>query len=94
MDEDDLQFTWKQFNSIFIIYEISPGVYSLKDISEAVYTKSNHEMILQIEYVDITMKTKLILTRFGLTFGVLESDGKLFFITLLGSTACWKCKTH
>ena len=81
----------KQF-SYFITYELTPGIYTNKDILEAVYTMVDHEKTLQIEYDDITMKTKLILTRLGLTFGVLRFNEKSFFNTLLGVTQYWDYK--
>ena len=68
LDEDDIQVISKQHNSIFFTNEITPGVYSIKDVSEDVYTRGDHEKTLQIEYDDISRKTKLILTHFGLTF--------------------------
>ena len=37
-------------------------------ISEAVDIMGHHGGTIQIKYDDISMKTKLILTRFGLTF--------------------------
>ena len=43
----------------------------------------DHERTLQIEY-DITMKTKLILKRFGGTFGMLRFDDKSF-LHLIGT---------
>ena len=46
-----------------------PGIHSVRDISETNYNMGDHEGILQIKYDDVSMKTKLILTRFGLTFG-------------------------
>ena len=46
----------------------------------------DHEKTLQIEFDDISMKTKLILTRFGSTFGTLRFDEKAFLNTLLGFT--------
>ena len=77
-DEDDIQLISKQCNSYFITYEIRPGMYTIKDISEAVYTEGDHDGNIQIEYDDISMKTKLILTRVGLTFGTLRFDVKSF----------------
>ena len=52
----------------------------------------DHEGTLQIEYDDDTMKTKLILTRFGLTFGTLRFNEKSFFITSSGFTTYWDFK--
>ena len=76
----------KKCNSNYVTYEISPGICSIKDISKAVYTLGDHEGTLKIEYDDITMKTKLILKRFGGTFGTLRFDEKSLFNTLSGFT--------
>ena len=43
----------------------------IKDFSEAVYIMGDHEGTLQIEDDDLTIKTKLILTRLGSTFSLL-----------------------
>ena len=59
LDEDAIQVILKQINSKFVTYEISPGFYTIKDISEAVYTKSDHDGIIPTGYDDVTMKTKL-----------------------------------
>ena len=47
----------------------------------------DHEGTLGIEYDDVTMKTKLILTRSGRTFGTIRFDAKTFFNILLGFKA-------
>ena len=47
------------------------------------------EGILQIEYDDISMKTKLTLYRFGGTFGTLGFFKKPFFNTLSRFVATW-----
>ena len=44
----------------------------------------DHEGTLQIEYDDFSLKTKLLLTHFGSTFGTLRFDEKSLFKTLLG----------
>ena len=70
----------KQHNEKFITYELSPITYTNKDIAKAVYTKGDHEGALQIEFDHISIKTKLVVTRFGGTFGSLRFDKKSFFI--------------
>ena len=40
----------------------------------------DHEGTLQIDYEDISKKTKLLLTRFSGTFGTLEVDEKSFLL--------------
>ena len=73
----------KEYNSHFITYELSPGIYTIQDISDAVHTFSGHSNIIEIEYNDISMKTKIILKykdlreNFGL--GTLRFDKKIFF---------------
>ena len=47
---------------------------------------------MKIEYDDITTKTKLILKRFGGTFGTLNFYEKSFFSTVLGFTPFWDYK--
>ena len=64
LDEKNIQLILKQFNLYFITYELSPGIYKIKNISEIVYTMGHHEGTLQIEYDDVSMKTKIFLTRF------------------------------
>ena len=79
----------KQFNSIFVVFELSPGIYTIKDFSEAVYTMADHEGTLKIKRDDISMKTKLVSFGFGGTFGTLRFDEKSFFIILLGFLQFW-----
>ena len=83
LDEDENQLISKQYNSNFVTYDITPCIYSIKNISEIVYTMSDHDATLQTEFDDITMKTKLILKRFGGTFGTLRFDDNSFFNTYL-----------
>ena len=61
MDEDDIQLVLKEYNSIFVTYEIPPGVYTIEDSSGAVYTMPNWGT-LRNENDDISMKTKPILS--------------------------------
>ena len=88
LEEEDIQLILKEYNSHFITYELSPGNYTIQVISDAVNTFSGHSDIIQIEYVDISMNTKIILKykdkrdKFGL--GTLRFDKKSFFHTLLG----------
>ena len=83
LDEEDIQLILKEYNSHFITYELSPGIYTIQDISDAVHTFSGHSEIIEIEYDGISMKTKIILKykdfreNFGL--GTLRFDKKIFF---------------
>ena len=92
LGEDDIQLILEQYNSNFVTYELLPGIYTIKDIAETVYTMGDHEGTLQYEYDNITMETKLILTRLGGTFGTLRFDENPFFKTLLGFSPNWYYK--
>ena len=92
LEEDDIQLILKQYNEKFVTYELDPGNHTIEDIQKAVYFLGDHEGTLQIEYDDINKKVKLILTRFGETFGTLRFDKKSFFHTLLGFTPYWDYK--
>ena len=61
LDEEDIQLILKQYNSHFITNELTPGIYTIQDISDAVHTFSGHTEIIEVEYDDISMKTKIIL---------------------------------
>ena len=51
-----------------------------------------HEGTVQFEYDDKSKKTKLILTRFGLTIGTLRFHEKSLFIRLLAFVPFWNYK--
>ena len=57
LDEEDIQLILKQYNSHFITYELTPGTYTIKDVSDTIHTFSGHSEIIQIENDDITKKT-------------------------------------
>ena len=84
LDEEGIQLILKQYNSHFVTYQLNPGIYTIQDISDAVYTFSGDSDIIEIEYDDISMETKIILKykdlreNFGL--GTLKFDKKSFFI--------------
>ena len=83
LDEEDIQLILKQHNSHFVTYELTPGIYTIQDISDTIHTFSGHSEIIEIEYDDITMKTKIFLKykggqdNFGL--GTLRIDEKSFY---------------
>ena len=74
LDEDDIQFILKWYSSHFIIYEIPPRIYTIKDIPGVIYHLEDHEGTLQIEFDDVSMKEKLILTEFVSAFRVLRFE--------------------
>ena len=61
--EDDVRLVLEEYNSNFITYELTPGLYSYRDISIALfyilqseYPQSNSEILIRLD--DITRKTK------------------------------------
>ena len=92
LDEDDIQMVLKQYNSAFNTYGKPPGIYSIVDVSEAMYIMIVHEERLQIECDVASMKTKFSLNRFGELFGVLRSDKESFCIIQLGFISSWVYK--
>ena len=92
LEEDNTQLILKQYNEKFVTYELDPGKYTIEDLQKAVYPEGDHEGTLQIKYDDLNKKVKLILTRFGSTFGTLRFDKKSFFHTLLGFEPYWDYK--
>ena len=79
----------KEYNANFVTYDLDPGDYTIEYLQEAVYPLGDHEGTIQFEYDDLNKKTKLILTRFGSTFGTLRFDEKSFFHTLLRFAPFW-----
>ena len=63
--EDDVRLVLDEYNSSFITYENSPGIYTFKDLSEVLLNllqseyKGDFKKIV-IEFDDITRKTKLV----------------------------------
>ena len=90
--EDDIRLILKQYNEKFVTYELDPGNYAIEDLQKAVHPLGDHEGTLQIEYDDLNKKVKLILTRFGTTFGTLRFDDKSFFHTLFVFDPYWVYK--
>ena len=82
LDEDDFKLILKKYNSDFIIYKCTAGIYTMNIFSKAVYTNTmgDDEGTLQFEHDDGSMKTKLILTRFVDNFGPLRFDERSFFL--------------
>ena len=76
LEEDNIQLILKRYNEKFITYELDPGNYTIEDLQKAVYPLGDHESTLQFEYDDLNKKVKLILSRFGSTFGTLRFDKK------------------
>ena len=97
LDEEDIQLILKEYNSHFITYELPPGIYSIQDILDTINTFSGHMETIQIEYDDISMKSKIILKYIDdqniSVLGTLRFDKRSFFHTLLGFIPYWDYKS-
>ena len=97
LDEEDIQLILKEYNSHFITYELPPGIYSIQDTSDTIHTFSGPMESIQIEYDDISMKTKIILNYIGgqemFVLETLRFDERSFFHTLLGFIPYWDYKS-
>ena len=94
--EDDITLVLDEYNSSFITYELQPGIYTFKDISEALYNILQSEYpgpgnVIDVEYDDITMKTKLVV-KYGII--AIRFYEKSFFSTILGFTSGWDYKSY
>ena len=94
--EDDVKLVLDEYNSSFITYELDPGIYTFKDISKAFFNNLQSEYpgpsnVIDIEYDDITMKTKLVV-RSGVI--AIRFDEKSFFSSVLGFTPGWDYKHY
>ena len=96
MVEDDIKLVLDEYNSSFITYEIEPGIYSYREISEALFyiLQSEHPQSgsgILIRLDDVTRKTKLIVNS-GII--AIRFDEKSFFSTILDFTAGWDYKHY
>ena len=94
--EDDVKLVLDEYNSSFITYELQPGIYTFKDISEALFNILQSEYpvpsnTIVIEFDDITRKTKLVVNS-GII--AIRFDEKSFFSTVLGFTPGWDYKHY
>ena len=94
--EDDIKLVLDEYNSNFITYELEPGIYTFKDISEALFNIFQSEYLVPsntivIEYDDIKMKTKLEVEA-GII--AIRFDEKSFFSTILCFNAGWDYKHY
>ena len=94
--EDDIKLVLDEYNSNFITYELAPGIYTYRDITEALYyilqseyPQSGSEILIRLD--DITRKTKLVV-RHGII--AIRFDEKSFFSTILGFTPGWDYKHY
>ena len=94
--EDDIKLVLDEYNSSFITYELEPGIYTFKDISEALFNILQPEYpepsnAIVIGFDDITRKTKLVV-RSGIV--AVRFHEKSFFSTVLGFTSGWDYKHY
>ena len=94
--EDDIKLVLDEYNSSFITYDLEPGIYTFKDISEALFNilQSKYPIssnTIVIEFDDITRKTKLVVKE-GII--AIRFDEKSFFSTILGFSPGWDYKHY
>ena len=84
--EDDIRLVLDKYNSSFITYELEPGNYAFKDLSEVLfnilqheYPSSNGENVIELD--DISRITKLVV---GDGIIATKFDEKLSFSSVLG----------
>ena len=94
--EDDVKLVLDEYNSSFITYELEPGIYNYREISEALfyilqyeYPQSSSEILIRLD--DVSRKTKLVV-RSGII--AIIFDEKSFFSTILGFTPGWDYKHY
>ena len=96
--EEDIQLILKEYNWHFISCELTPGIYTIQDISDAIQTFSSHQVTIQLEYDDVSMRTTIVLkfknekAKFAL--GKLRFDKQTSFYSLLGFSPYWDYKPN
>ena len=94
--EDDIKLVLGEYNSSFVTHELEPGIYTFKDLSEALFKILQPEypepsIAIVIEFDDITRITKLVV-RSGIV--AIRFHEKSFFNTLLGFNSGWDYKHY
>ena len=79
--QDDVKLVLDEYNSSFITYKLEPGIYTFRDISEALFHILQSEYpgpsnVIDIEHDDITMKTEMVV-KSGII--AIRFDEKSFF---------------
>ena len=94
--ESDIKLVLNEYNSSFVTYEIDPGIYTYKDLSEALfnilqheYPPSDSEILIRLD--DITRKTELVVKPGTIA---IRFDEKSFFSTILGFNHGWDYKHY
>ena len=94
--EDDIKLVLDDYNSSFITYELEPGIYTSKDVSEALFNILQLECpgpsnTIVIEFDDNTRRIKLVVKIGVIAIGFDENS---FFSTILGFTSGWDYKHY
>ena len=96
LDEKDIQLIFKEYNSHFITYQLTPGIYTMQDNSDAIKSFSGHQETIQLEYDDISMRATIVLKfkdeKKIFALGTLRFDKQSFFHILLGFSPYWDYK--
>ena len=87
--EDDVKLVLDEYNSSFFTYESEPGIFSYREISEALfkilqleYPSSDSDILIRLDA--LSRKTKLVVNSGTIA---IRFDEKSFFSTILGFTA-------
>ena len=94
--EDDIRLVLDEYKSNYFIYKLQPGINNFERISEA-FLKilqpeyDGYHNTIDIEFDDITMKTKLVAIP-----GIIDKryDENSFFNTILGFNPFWDFKHY
>ena len=94
--EDDIKLVLDEYNSSFITCELDPGIYTFKDISEALFNILQSDCpgdrnVIVIDYDDIKMKIKLDVKSGNIA---IRFDEKSFFTSILGFSPGWDYKHY
>ena len=94
--EDDVKLVLDEYSSSFITYELNPGIYNYRDLSEGLffflqseYPQSDSENLIRLD--DITRKTKMVVKSCIIA---IRFDENSFFTTILGFTPGWDYKRY
>ena len=86
--EDDFKLVLDEYNSSFITYELEPGIYIYREISEALfyilqseYPQSDSEILIRLD--DVTRKTKLVVNSGIIAIGFDEKSFLALSLVLL-----------
>ena len=94
--KDNIRLVLDENKSSFVTYDLQPGFYTFKYLSEALFNILQTENpeptnVIDIEYDDITIKTKFVV-RPGFT--AIKFDKKVVFMTILAFPPGWNYKFY